>query len=41
MDVTQENRIDPKDYGVLSDAELLFFCPYDEYIDAIDETSLR
>lgn len=40
MDMTQENRIDPKDYDVLSDAELLFFCPYDEYIDAIDEGTL-
>ncbi len=40
MDMTQENRIDPKDYDVLSDAELLFFCPYDEYIDAIDEGPL-
>lgn len=40
--MAQLNQLDPdiENYGELSDADLIFYCPYNEYIDAIDNGTL-
>lgn len=39
--MTQLNQTDPEDsIEILSNADLLFICPYNEYIDAIDNGTL-